>query len=248
MLNSFAGSFAIGLCNRTAEQYIKGAPGVVVAEMAFHLQLSSEWESTPHLRAICRSGLANCTLNINYSLLEGRARDQKQAGLTLIQSMTLYCMRCSPQYSTNDQLKNISVPTAESVCDDLGPGILIFTLCFSSYKNVPHFSIIQFSQQHREIIITVFITFIHAICKLKKPVVCVLEAKCSVQDPKLEVAEVGLQLLFFCLQSNTFLNKNFLNTNTIQCTAGYLEGPLAHWFINYSSLYSGMVRPPITRF
>lgn len=42
LLNSFAGSFAIGLCNRTAEQYIKGAPGVVVAEMAFHLQFSSE--------------------------------------------------------------------------------------------------------------------------------------------------------------------------------------------------------------
>lgn len=107
--------------------------------MAFHLQFSSEWESTPHFRAICRSGLANCILNTNYSLLEGRARDQKQAGLTFSQSITLYCMRYSPQYTTNDPPKNIFVPTAESMCDDLGPGILIFTLCFPSYKYGPHF-------------------------------------------------------------------------------------------------------------
>lgn len=128
-----------------------------------------------------------------------------------------------------------------------GPWDINIYIVFSFLQICSSFSIIQFLQQLHEIIITVFITFIHAIWKLKKPVVCLLEAKCSVQDPKLEVAELGLQLLFFCLQSNTFLNKNFLNTNTVQCTAGYLEGPLAHWFINYSNLYSGMVRPPITR-
>lgn len=42
LLNSFAGSFPIGLCNRAAERYIKRAPGVVAAEMASPLPLRSE--------------------------------------------------------------------------------------------------------------------------------------------------------------------------------------------------------------
>lgn len=42
LLNSSAGSFPIGLCNRAAERYITGAAGVVAAEMAFLLQLPRE--------------------------------------------------------------------------------------------------------------------------------------------------------------------------------------------------------------